>query len=395
MEIDRSNHPKVAIYCGLIPSTTFIERLIVGLAEDGVEILLHGYLKNPVNYDSKNIKVIGYRKSLSKIRLILKYAILFAVARPRQLYQLRKCYLRRKSSKSFLKWFVKTSPIVWHKPDIFHLQWAKSIEDWIFLKEFGIKVVVSLRGAHINYSPIADKNLADMYLRIFPEVDAFHGVSEEICREASKYGADLEKCRVVYSGLNLAKFPFQTKKEIDLSNVKIISVGRPHWKKGYNVALDAMKILKDRGLAFKYKIIGGRDEELIYQIRDLGLKDCVSLEDNVSFEEVKILIANADVLLLPSVEEGIPNVILEAMALGTIVISTNCGGVSEVIEDGKSGFLVSLRNPLSIADKIQSLSRFSAVELNRLRQQARTVVEHQHNHQKMVEDMKKLYLSLE
>ena len=55
---------------------------------------------------------------------------------------------------------------------------------------------------------------------------------------------------------------------------------------------------------------------------------------------VKELIKNADILLLSSVEEGIANVVLEAMALGTLVVSTECGGMNEVIKNNENGFLV-------------------------------------------------------
>ena len=385
---------EVAIFSGSIPSTTFIERLINGLAENGVEILLHGYLNRPVNYNSKKIIVIGFRGKLSKIRLALKYGVLFLLTHPKQFYQLSNCYLKSRSQKSFYQWFSHTAPIIWRKPDILHLQWAKSTEDWIFLQEFGIKVVVSLRGAHINYSPIADKDLANSYARVFPKVDAFHGVSTTICREAQKYGADAEKCAVVYSGLNLEDFPFQKQKKFQPNKIKILSVGRAHWKKGYSFALDAMKILKDHGVSFEYRIIGGKDEELIYQVSDLGLGEEVFLEDNLPFEAIKSAMTNTDVLLMPSVEEGIPNVVLEAMALGTVVISTDCGGISEVIKDGESGFIVPLRCPQAISGKICDLLNFSGNELNQIRQQARETIEKQHNHQKMVDDMKKLYASI-
>lgn len=319
---------------------------------------------------------------------------MFFFSRPDQLYRLRKCYLQTGSAQSFLNWFANKAPVVWHKPDIFHLQWAKAVEEWIFLKEFGIKVVVSLRGAHINYSPLADKALAASYTTAFPKVDAFHGVSEAICLEAEKYGAVPQKCKVVYSGLKLDDFRFQEKKDFGSNKIKILSVGRAHWKKGYNFALDAMKQLKDQGVDFEYRIIGGKNEELIFQVSDLGLKEEVSLEENIPFEEVRSAMSNADALLLPSVEEGIPNVVLEAMALGTIVLSTDCGGVSEVIEDGQNGFLAPIRNSSAISEKITALTRFSQSDLDRIRSRARETIESQHHHQKMVEDMIDLYRSV-
>jgi glycosyltransferase involved in cell wall biosynthesis len=384
---------KAAIYSGTIPATTFIERLIRELAEKDVEILLHGKLTQPIRYNSKNIKVIGFTGKFSKSWVIFKYAVLLFLAGPSQFRRLQKC-IQKKTSLPFSHCFCIVAPLIWHKTEIFHLQWAKAIEDFIFLQEFGIKVVLSLRGTHIHYSPIINTDLADSYIRVFPSVDAFHGVSKAICAEAEKYGADLDKCKVVYSGLNLSEFIFQEKKTFNRKRIKIISVGRAHWIKGYNFALDAMKIFRARGKEFDYTIIGGQDEELIYQVADLNLEDFVKLEEKIPFEKVKSLVSTADILLLSSVEEGIPNVVLEAMALGTIVVSTNCGGVSEIIEDGKNGFLVPIRSPQAIAAKIETLLNISDAKLNAVRKNARETIEKQHNHQKMVEGMLALYTSI-
>ncbi|MDM6921305.1 hypothetical protein QUG63_29270, partial [Klebsiella michiganensis] len=142
-----------------------------------------------------------------------------------------------------------------------HVQWAKDISHFLWVKEFGIKLVLSLRGAHINYSPITVPGLAEQFKKAFPLVDAFHGVSKAICEEATKYGADHARCQVVYSGLNLTDFPFHSDKykvNFSPSNpLKIISVGRSHWIKGYHLALDALSDLKqEKSFSFHYTIIG-------------------------------------------------------------------------------------------------------------------------------------------
>lgn len=382
---------KLAIFSGVIPSTTFIERLILQLAENGVEIILHGLEKEKIKYPVKKIKVIGYKGSFSKVYVAIKYFLLIFFSNPKILPQLRKTYLQSPTKQTFSNWFVKVAPIIWHQPDIFHLQWAKGIDEWIFLKDFGVKLIVSLRGAHINYSPVADKNVAETYFKFFPQVDGFHGVSKAICNEAGKYNAAPEKCRVVYSGLKLNEFRFKKEKLFNFEELKIVSVGRSHWVKGYPFALDAMKILKEKGVDFEYRIIGGTDEELIFQTADLNLEDVVKLEGNLSFDKVKKAISEADVLLLPSVEEGVPNVILEAMALGTLVCASDCGGVYEVLKDGVNGFVFSVRSAASIAKKIEHLTTLTEAEINLIRRNARETIEEQHNHQKMVEDMIGLY----
>ena len=66
-------------------------------------------------------------------------------------------------------------------PDIFHIQWAKSLPFWFFLKEiYGVKIVLSLRGSHVNYSAFADDFLARQYNALFPKVDKMHAVSNKL-----------------------------------------------------------------------------------------------------------------------------------------------------------------------------------------------------------------------
>lgn len=382
---------KVVVHSGSIPSTTFIERLIENLAAQGFEILVHGRKAKNFHGYTGNIRMIGYGGRLSQFILGARSILGLLFFRPANFRKLLKLYHAKKLSRAFLEWFAATGPIVRFEPDIFHLQWAKSVSEWMFLQSFGIKMVFSIRGSHINYSPIGDERLAASYREWFPKVDGFHGVSEAICREAAKYGADPDKCRVVYSGLDLNEFPFAEVKRVRRDEIEIISVGRPHWIKGYHFALDAMKLLADRGVRFKYRIVGGINEELLFQIHDLRLTENVIVEERLDFKDVKSRISSADILLLSSVEEGIPNVVLEAMALGTPVISTDCGGVSEVIQDNVNGFLVPIRDPEAIADNVQQVLSLSDCCLDKVRHAARKKIEEQHTQEKMVADMKSLY----
>jgi glycosyltransferase involved in cell wall biosynthesis len=287
---------------------------------------------------------------------------------------------------------IKYYPVLYHGPDIFHLQWAKSIADWIWVQEFGIKLIVGLRGAHINYSPIADEELANTYKTLFPNVDGFHAVSKAISEEAIKYKAVKSKIHLVYSGLDLDKMQFQLKK-FDVSKpLAIISVGRAHWKKGYSYALDAMNLLEKDNIDFKYTVVGvENDEELLYKRSQSKLEKKITFKGTLSFTEIVTEIRNADVLLLSSVEEGIANVVLESMALGTLVISTNCGGMNEVIIDSKNGFLVPIRDHESMANALKKVSELPLSTYQKITKAARVTIEKQHSYEKMISGMQVLY----
>lgn len=384
-----SKRIKIAIYSGIVPSTTFIERLSKGLAGKGSQVFIFGLKKGSVP-SLPNSTYITYSNKLSKLLLLIKYTFLLFLIKPKEKRKLDKIISRSKKKQLVLR--LKYYPVLYHCPDIFHLQWAKSIEDWVWVQEFGIKLILSLRGAHINYSPLTNSKIATTYKAFFPKVDGFHAVSKAISLEAMKYHAAMPKIKLVYSGLELERMPFQLKIVDANTPLKILSIGRAHWIKGYTYALNSAYLLKVAGVDFQYTIVGvGSNEELIYQRSQLELENEVVFLENLSFEEVIESIRQADVLLLSSLKEGIANVVLEAMALGTLVISTNCGGMDEVIVDNENGFLVPIRNSEAMASALKSISELPLPTYQKIATRARNTIEKQHNHEKMVAEMLDLY----
>lgn len=380
---------KISIYSGEIPSTTFIERLVTTLSQKDIRVYLFGRSSNRIIYTG-NVKVVAFRNNkLGRGLHLLRYTILLLLFKRKDKVKLD-ALLKLSSQNSFLN-KSKFYPVLWHKPDIFHLQWAKDIKDWMWVQEFKIKLVLSFRGAHINYSPIANLQLANIYRKHFPKVDGFHAVSNAIAKEAQKYGANKESIKVIYSGLDLNELHYAQKTTLSRP-LKIISVGRSHWIKGYSYALDAFTVLKEKEVHFHYTIIGVKnDEALLYHRHIAGLNDNVTFLDALSFEDVKTRIASADVLLLSSLEEGIANVVLESMALGTLVISTDCGGMSEVIRNEVNGFLVPIRSSLSIANALEKISVITLEDYVVMTKNARNIIEKQFENSQMRNNMVELY----
>jgi colanic acid/amylovoran biosynthesis glycosyltransferase len=102
----------------------------------------------------------------------------------------------------------------------------------------------------------------------------------------------------------------------------------------------------------------------------------------------------SDLFLLPSLEEGIANVAVEAMALGTSVISTDCGGMEELIEHGEEGWVVPTRDVKAIAEQVLNFSQMDVDKISKIKKQARLKVEQQHKEEQMIEGMMKLYRTL-
>lgn len=338
----------IAIYSGSIPSSVFIENMIKLVSDKNHKILLFGKGES-IQYKNNNIIVHKTPKGFFQKSIFIVFQILLmSLTRPRRFIKLAINYKKLPKSDSTFNMLSKILPVINNLPDIFHIQWAKSLPYWYFLKEvFQIKIILSLRGSHIHYSPIADKNLAKQYHFYFPKVDQMHAVSNHISSKAIKYGADKKKIKVIYSCLNFDLIRKYKKNQLHTHKpYRFISVGRSHWVKGYHYSLSAVHRLIQKDFLIQYNIICNNDpsEELLFQISDLSLEENVIIQKLPSQEQVYKKMKESDCFILPSVNEGISNAVIESMSIGLPVVSSNCGGMEEVIRNGNNGFLYKNRD---------------------------------------------------
>lgn len=170
-------------------------------------------------------------------------------------------------------------------------------------------------------------------------------------------GVDGDKIRVNYNGIDLERFRCNGTPRKPHS---IIAVGRLIEKKGFIHLVRAVGRLRDRGMAVRCSIVGdGPQKDLLKQeIKSLNLKRFVTLAGALSQADVRDLLAESMCMALPCVhaEDGnvdaLPTVLLEAMASGCPCVSTKVSGVPEIIEDGRTGFLVPPADDAALADAI-------------------------------------------
>lgn len=193
------------------------------------------------------------------------------------------------------------------------------------------------------------------------------------------YGADAAHVRRIYNGLDLTLFPFESPQDRPLS---IIAVGRLVEKKGFANLIEACAILAGRGFAFGCQIIGTGplDGDLRAQIERLGLQGHVQLTGPLPRSEVIKRVQEAAALVAPSVvasdnnQDGLPMVLLEAMALGTPCVSTNVTGIPEVLRNGETGLMVGQHDPPGLAVALERLLTNPALRVQ-LSSRARHLVE--------------------
>jgi len=390
---------KIGVYTGTIPPPVFINNLVNGLADKNDIVILYGKTSER-NYQFSSSAIVQRKVPVTKLGIVL-YSIFtlskLIIMHP-QLYLTIVKMLRKNSTNwiQFLKRSCRVLPPFLDNLDIFHIQWAKTLVYYPeFIEKLQCPVVLSLRGAQINYSPIADKNLAQGYMKYFPKVSGFHAVSSAIGKEAEKYNAKPQNITVIHPAVKgtLINYNSIKKTKDSKKSLKIISVGRCHWKKGYTFSLDAMAILKKEGVIFTYTIIAsGMDHENIdYQIYDLGLDGLINFINGLPHDEVIEKISESDLFILPSVEEGISNAVLEAMALGVPVISTDCGGMSEIIDDSTNGFIAPVREPKMMAKIIKNFISMGVTEKMKIAKNAQDVISNNYLLEEQIEKMINFY----
>ena len=388
----------IAIYSGNIPSTTFIENLIEGLSESGFGIYLFGKQTKVVSYKG-DVKIFSTPISdLKLVIFVMKESLKLFFKDSRLLFRsLKKICSRKKKLKIFFTEAGAILPILNNPPDIFHIQWAKTVEQYPELFELlNCKFVLSLRGAHINYSPLNDINLANAYRKTFPIIDGFHAVSEAIGNESVKYGADKTKVKVIHSSVREELLKKNSELYKGEESLRVISIGRHHWKKGYHYALDTMKALKDEGINFKYTLVaqGEIPEEILFMLEEYKLHHNVEVIKGMAYEKLIEKLQQSHLLLLSSVEEGIANVVLEAMAVGVPVITTDCGGMNEVVEDKVNGYIVPVRNPKILLKKIKEFISSNYDFKTLMTTKAKQTIIEEFSREIQINDFKNFYYSL-
>ncbi len=165
----------------------------------------------------------------------------------------------------------------------------------------------------------------------------------------------------IYNGLDLQQFHRNGTRPDDLPLV--LGVGRLVEKKGFDDLVRACAQLRDEGLAFRCQIVGKgeREAELRGLIDDLGVADRVTLAGPMPRDALLGLYPRAAALAAPCVvgadgnRDGLPTVLIEAMALGVPVISTPVTGIPELVADGETGVIVDERSPAALAGAIRDL----------------------------------------
>jgi glycogen(starch) synthase len=206
-------------------------------------------------------------------------------------------------------------------------------------------------------------------LRIFEEQmlersNMIIAVSDFTRRELLQYYKVKEaKIRVIHNGVDINKFKptsekRKVKKELGFNpdDIAILSVGRLYARKGLFTLLESIPIVARRHRNAKFIISGkGQSNEMKKLVRhatELGVKDNIIFTGYFPDAKLPKLYQAADIFAFSTFYENLPFAVLEALSSGLPTVTTNVGGIPEMIENGKNGFLVNPSNTQEIANKV-------------------------------------------
>jgi len=181
-------------------------------------------------------------------------------------------------------------------------------------------------------------------------------ISERLTHWAERLGAKREKIKLINEPVDTGLFK-PVIKNISKKSRTILFIGRFSPEKGAKYLVQAMpKIIKVFPQA-KLKMIGQGNEkkELINLTKNLNIKNSIEFKGEIPNNQLRQFYTQADVLVIPSLSEGLPKVLLEALASGLPVIGTKVGGIPEVVKDGYNGLLIESKSSDEIAKSIIKL----------------------------------------
>jgi colanic acid/amylovoran biosynthesis glycosyltransferase len=258
---------------------------------------------------------------------------------------------------------IEDAALIRFGPDVIHFEFANlAINREATAHMLGAALVVSFQGYDVNYVGLDQEGYYDT---LFSSLDAAHFVSKDLLDRAKRRGFEADgRSFVVHNGIDVEAFDPSNRRHNDVCGsaqrpLRLLSVGRLHWKKGYGHALQAVRLLAESGISCTYRIVGAGDfrEAILFDIHDLGLRDRVSLEGALDSDRVREAMGWADVFVHPAVSEGFGVSVTEAQAMRLPVVVADADGLRENVADGESGFVVPRRDGAALAEKLTLLAQ--------------------------------------
>ncbi len=404
---------KIAFLVNQFPllSETFILNQITGLIDRGNKVYI--FAGKPLNSskmheDIKKYNLLDctyYHKSMMPGNKILRaingigLIIRYMLQNPLPIFNSLNFFKFGRKAVSLELLFL-IIPLLEYGPfDIVHAHFGTQGNVAVFFKELYVincKIVTTFHGFDMTRY-IKDEG-DSVYNRLFTKGDLCLPISECWKNKLIELGCCKDKIVVHRMGVDVDKFNFSPRKQKSDKKIKLLTVARLVEKKGVEYGIRAVSKLMHKHLNVEYGIIGDGPlkKNLESLIEELRMGGSIKLLGWKQQDEIIGSLKGADILLVPSVtsqngdQEGIPVVIMEALAQGLLVISTLHSGIPELVEDGVSGFLVPERDVHSLADRLAYLIDHPEI-WSEMGRHGREIVTKEYNINKLNDQLVELY----
>jgi colanic acid/amylovoran biosynthesis glycosyltransferase len=232
-----------------------------------------------------------------------------------------------------------------------------ALAGWLIHRLVGIPYSFTAHGSDLH----VDRTMLPTKVREAAFVVTISGDNRSLIESTAGSSAE-GKVEVIHCGVDPAAFPPTDR--TGTGPLRIVAVGTLHEVKGQIHLIEACRLLAERGVAFTCRFIGdGPDRDALQaRIDEYGLGDRVTLVGRMTSDAVATELAASDVLAAPSVptqggkREGIPVVLMEAMASGLPVVASRLSGIPELVTDGVSGLLVPPGDDDALAHALATLA---------------------------------------
>lgn len=245
--------------------------------------------------------------------------------------------------------------------------------------EYGVPVVSTIHGSDILLYPKRTKRIYQRTVEALQENNHVITVSRRLQEEAEKMVEDLP-VSTIYNGFDPKQFfpidreEAREKLALPLQGKKILFVGNLLPVKGVPYLLQAFQQLLQKERAIDLYLIGTGplEGELRKQAQELGIAEKTHFMGRKPHDQIPLWVNSADVVVLTSLSEGLPSILLESMGCGRPMVATDVGGIKEILQDGVTGKLANSQDVDHITSCLQEVLLIPDDDWNKLSQSSYT-----------------------
>lgn len=231
---------------------------------------------------------------------------------------------------------------------------------WHFFKKYKIPYIVSLRGADVpGYSDrfVWIYKILTPLIKLIWDQAAYVVANSQGLKDLALQSKTKKAIEIIYNGIDINHFSQNTALQPKDKFIITTGASRVTHRKGLNYLIEAVVKLAPRHPNILARIMGDGNarKDLEKLVKKLKIEKNVEFLGRIPREETAPYYQEAGVFVLPSLNEGMSNAMLEALASGLPLLSTNTGGASELVREGINGYIVKFKDSDDIAEKLEKL----------------------------------------